>query len=50
MKERKQSFMVDKGINLLEAIFVFKKDLSKKSIKSYIKNKMVRVNDKVIIF
>ena len=48
MKERKQTFIVDKDINLLDAIFLFKKDLSKKSIKSYIKNKMVRVNDKVI--
>ena len=28
MKERKQTFIVDKDISLLEAIFVFKKDLS----------------------
>ena len=48
MKERKQTFTVDKDINLLEAIFLFKKDMSKKSIKSYIKNKMIRVNDNVI--
>ena len=48
MKERKQTFIVDKDINLLEAIFLFKKDLSKKSIKNYIKNKMIRVNDIVI--
>ena len=48
MKERKQTFIIDNNINLLDAIFEFKKDLSKKSIKSYIKNKMVKVNDKVI--
>ena len=38
VKERKQTFIVDKEINLLDSIFDFKKDLSKKSIKSYIKN------------
>ena len=48
MKERKQTFIVDNEISLLDAIFNFKKDMSKKSIKSYIKNKMVRVNGKVI--
>lgn len=48
MKERKQTFIVDKDINLLDAIFDFKKDLSKKSIKSFIKNKMIKVNDRVI--
>ena len=48
MKERKQTFIVDKDINLLDAIFDFKKDLSKKSIKSFIKNKMIKVNNKVI--
>jgi len=48
VKERKQTFIVDKDINLLDAIFEFKKDLSKKSIKSFIKNKMIKVNDKVI--
>ena len=48
VKERKQTFIVDKEINLLDAIFDFKKDLSKKSIKSFIKNKMIKVNDKVI--
>lgn len=48
MKERKQTFIVNSSINLLDSIFEFKKDLSKKSIKSYIKNKMVRVNNKVI--
>ena len=48
MKERKQTFTVDKDINLLEAIFIFKKDLSKKTIKNYIKNKMIQVNNKVV--
>ena len=48
MKERKQTFIIDKETSLLDAIYVFKRDLSKKSIKSYIKNKMVKVNGKVI--
>jgi len=48
MNERKQTFIVDKEIVLLDAIFNFKKDMSKKSIKSYIRNKMVMVNGKVI--
>ena len=48
MKERKQNFTVDKDISLLDAIFNFKHDMSKKSIKSYIKNKMVMVNNKII--
>ena len=48
MKERKQTFKVDNEISLLDAIYDFKKDLSKKSIKNYIKNKMVRVNGGVI--
>ena len=41
MKERKQTFIVDKDINLLEAIFLKKKDLSKKSIKNYLNTKIV---------
>lgn len=45
MKEKKQTFTVDKEICLLDAIYEFKKDLSKKSIKNYIKNKMVMVNN-----
>ena len=48
MKERKQTFIINKESSLLDAIYVFKRDLSKKSIKSYIKNKMVKVNGKVI--
>lgn len=48
MKERKQTFTVLEIIVLIDAIGNFKKDLSKKKIKSFIKNKMVRVNGKVI--
>ena len=48
MKERKQTFIVDCKINLVDAIFNFKKDLSKKSIKNFIKNKMIMVNGNVI--
>ena len=48
MKERKQTFIVDNKISLIDAIFNFKKDLSKKSIKTFIKNKMVMVNGIVI--
>lgn len=48
MKERKQTFTVNKDISLLNSIYDFKKDISKKSIKSYIKNKMVKVNGIVV--
>jgi 23S rRNA pseudouridine1911/1915/1917 synthase len=48
MKERKQTFIVNSNISLLDAIFHFKKDLSKKSIKNLIKNNMVMVNNKII--
>ena len=48
MKERKQTFTVNKDISLLDSIYDFKKDISKKSIKSYIKNKMVKVNGIVV--
>lgn len=48
MKEKKQSFVVDSEMSLLDAIYKFKKDLSKKSIKNYIKNKMVMVNNMTI--
>ena len=43
-----QTFKVDKDITLLEAIYDFKKDLSKKTIKNYIKNNMVKINNKII--
>ena len=48
MKERKQTFIIDKELSLLDSIYNFKKDLSKKSIKNYIKNKMIKVNNEVI--
>ena len=47
MKERRQTITIDKEISLLDCLFHFKKDMSKKSIKNFIKNKMVMVNDKV---
>ncbi len=48
MKEKKQSFLVDTDNTLLESIYLFKKDLSKKTIKNYIKNNMVKVNNKTV--
>jgi len=48
MNERKQTFNANKKISLLDAIYEFKKDLSKKSIKNFIKNKMVMVNNKIV--
>lgn len=48
MKEKKQTFISEKNISLLDSVHEFKKDLSKKSIKAYIKNKMVRVNENVV--
>ena len=48
MKEKKQYFVVTENNTLLESIYLFKKDLSKKTIKNYIKNKMVNVNGKCI--
>ena len=47
MKEKKQTITIDKEISLLEAIFEFKKDISKKSIKNFIKNNMVKVNGNI---
>lgn len=48
MKEKKQTFIIKENTTLLTAIYNFKKDLSKKTIKNYIKNKMVKVNNKII--
>lgn len=45
---KKQDYINHENITLLDSISNFKKDLSKKTIKNYIKNKMVKVNDKVI--
>lgn len=43
-----QNYIVSSGDTLLNSISYFKKDLSRKTIKNYIKNKMVMVNNKVI--
>ena len=45
---KKQDYINHDNISLLDSISNFKKDLSKKTIKNYIKNKMVTVNGKVI--
>ncbi len=45
---KKQDYINEKEIDLLNSIYSFKKDLSKKTIKNYIKNGMVMVNNKVI--
>ena len=45
---KKQDYINHDNITLLLSISNFKKDLSKKTIKNYIKNKMVTVNDKII--
>ena len=47
---RKQDYINNlNDITLLDSIYSFKKDLSKKTIKNYIKNEMVTVNNKTII-
>ena len=43
-----QTFKVEEDTTLLEALCCFKKDLSKKTIKNYIKNSMVKVNNRII--
>ena len=45
---KKQDYINYGELTLLDSISNFKKDLSKKTIKNYIKNKMVKVNDNVI--
>lgn len=45
---KKQNYINNSECSLLNSISGFKKDMSKKTIKNYIKNKMVMVNDKVI--
>lgn len=48
MKEKKQTYINKKEDTLLNSIYNFKKDLSKKTIKNYIKNNMIKVNNKII--
>ena len=45
---KKQNYINYEAIKLIDSISNFKKDLSKKTIKNYIKNEMVTVNGKVI--
>ena len=45
---KKQDYINNDNVSLLISISNFKKDLSNKTIKNYIKNGMVKVNDKVI--
>lgn len=45
---KKQNYINNSECSLLDSISSFKNDMSKKTIKNYIKNKMVMVNDKVI--
>ncbi len=45
---KKQNYMNKEKITLLNSLKTFKKDLSNKTIKNYIKNGMVKVNDKII--
>lgn len=45
---KKQDYINISDSTLVDSISDFKKDLSKKSIKNYIKNKMVMVNNKIV--
>ena len=45
---KKQDYINNDNVSLLISISNFKKDLSNKTVKNYIKNGMVKVNDKVI--
>ena len=45
---KKQNYINHDTTTLLLSVYNFKKDLSKKTIKNYIKNKMVSVNNKII--
>lgn len=46
--DKKQDYINHNETTLLKSISIFKKDLSNKTIKNYIKNGMVKVNDKTI--
>lgn len=45
---KKQDFIVDNDNSLINVISLFKRDLSNKKIKSFIKNDMVMVNGKIV--
>ncbi len=46
--DKKQNYINTRKMTLADSISEFKKDLSKKTIKNYIKNKMVKVDGKII--
>ena len=46
--QKMQNYINHDNITLLNSISIFKKDLSNKTIKNFIKNKMVSVNGKII--
>ena len=48
MKEKKQTIIVINKDTVLNTIYNFKKDLSKKTIKQYLKNNMIKVNKQTI--
>ena len=43
-----QNYINHNNITLLDSLISFKKDLSKKTIKNYLKNKMITVNHNII--
>ena len=45
---KKQDYINTEEMTLLDSIHSFKKDLSKKTIKNYLKNKMIKVNDQIV--
>jgi len=45
---KKQDYINHEEITLLQSIAKFKRDLSNKTIKNYIKNEMVMVNDRIV--
>ncbi len=48
MKEKKQTIIVQEPNTILNTIYNFKKDLSKKTIKTYLKNNMITLNNQII--
>lgn len=48
MKEKKQTILVTNKDTILNTIYNFKKDLSKKTIKQYLKNNMIKLNNQLI--
>lgn len=48
MKEKKQTILATNKDTILNTIYNFKKDLSKKTIKQYLKNNMITLNNHII--